>query len=105
MFPRAYFQQHWRILAYLIYLPELTEYLDGDELSTTQSLCNFLDVDQHTFYDALRKVYSVVDVPDPEDAIKAPSSLAFLLHVVSSGTTLIQKPFIPTIGEYTKVKA
>lgn len=33
-----------------------------------QSLCNFLHLEQREFYNALRKLYSVMDVPPPEKA-------------------------------------
>ncbi|KXN89316.1 hypothetical protein AN958_05814 [Leucoagaricus sp. SymC.cos] len=37
-----------------------------------QALCNFLHIDQSTFYGALRKLHSVINIPEPEDADKSP---------------------------------
>ena len=44
-----------------------------------QVLSNFLDIDQRTFYRALRKLHSVIDVPTPETA----SEMSLLFYYAS----------------------
>lgn len=51
-----------RILGALIFLPS--------PFGSAQGLCNFLHVDQASFYNAFRKLHSVVDVPSPEAALQ-----------------------------------
>ncbi|KAJ3567718.1 hypothetical protein NP233_g6178 [Leucocoprinus birnbaumii] len=55
-----------RILSYYIQIPKLS-WVDVQP-SSAQALCNFLDIDQTTFYRSLRKLHSVVEIPAPEDA-------------------------------------
>ncbi|KXN80792.1 hypothetical protein AN958_07272 [Leucoagaricus sp. SymC.cos] len=67
----AQFSTTWRILAHLIYMPGGY----GDVFSpenSAQGLCNFLHIDQSTFYGSLRKLHSVINIPEPEDAGKSP---------------------------------
>jgi hypothetical protein len=78
--PDDIFPITWRILAHYIYRPqyegrgEPPDWLLPDLPSSTsvQELCNFLDLDQIALYSALRKLYSVVDVPSPEKAQSTP---------------------------------
>ncbi len=51
-----------RILGHHVFLEE------NDFATPAQVLCNFLNIDQGTFYGALRKLHSVIRVPSPEDA-------------------------------------
>ncbi len=54
-----------QILGFVIF------YHDGDPpFDTIQGLCNFLRVDQATFYTAFRRLHSVIDVPSPEAAFQ-----------------------------------
>ncbi|KXN89317.1 hypothetical protein AN958_05815 [Leucoagaricus sp. SymC.cos] len=67
----AQFSTTWRVLAHLIYMPGGY----GDVFSpenSAQGLCNFLHIDQSTFYGSLRKLHSVINIPEPEDAGKSP---------------------------------
>ncbi|KAJ3573772.1 hypothetical protein NP233_g2218 [Leucocoprinus birnbaumii] len=66
--PENVFPTTWRILAHFIYMHEINEYRGVFLYQSAQSLCNFVDIDQATFYGAMRKLYSVVDVPGPEKA-------------------------------------
>ncbi|KXN92563.1 hypothetical protein AN958_06860 [Leucoagaricus sp. SymC.cos] len=61
------FSTTWRILAHHIFMPR-----SGDLLKSAQALCNFLHIHQSTFYGALRKLHSVINIPEPEDAGKSP---------------------------------
>lgn len=59
-------------------------YISGSPLAafaqiSAQALCNFLRLEQTTFYGALRKLYSVVDIPLPEAA----SSIILCLYHTS----------------------
>ncbi|KXN80791.1 hypothetical protein AN958_07271 [Leucoagaricus sp. SymC.cos] len=63
----ADFSTTWRILANIILIPD-----DRGLLKPAQVLSNFLHIDQNTFYGALRKLHSVIDIPEPEDADKSP---------------------------------
>lgn len=70
--PSDVFPITWRVLAHFIYAREI----DSDDAKflseSAQALCNFVNVDQSTFYGALRKLYSVVDVPSPGKAGTSP---------------------------------
>ncbi|KAF5358552.1 hypothetical protein D9756_001307 [Leucocoprinus leucothites] len=55
-----------RILSYYIRIPKL--YPTEPYLSSAQALCNFLNVDQSTFYRSLRRLHSVIEIPAPENA-------------------------------------
>ncbi|KAF9444094.1 hypothetical protein P691DRAFT_678258, partial [Macrolepiota fuliginosa MF-IS2] len=57
----------WRILAHHIYTSSRFQ-----KMPSAQILCNFLHLDQITFYSALRKLHSVVAIPAPEDASNTP---------------------------------
>ncbi|XP_006463540.1 hypothetical protein AGABI2DRAFT_187110 [Agaricus bisporus var. bisporus H97] len=59
--PENVFPDTWRILAHLI---DGTNALRG---SSARVLCNALRFDQQTFYNALRNIFSVVDVPSSQD--------------------------------------
>lgn len=61
------FQTTWLILGHFIYT-------SGLYLNSAQALCNFLRLEQHVFYKALRGLHSVVGVPEPEDAAQVPLS-------------------------------
>jgi hypothetical protein len=41
------------------------------ELSSAQALCNFLRLDQYTFYNASRGLHSVMAIPEPEEAAES----------------------------------
>jgi hypothetical protein len=45
------------------------------QLPSAQALCNFLQLNQHTFYKAAHGFHSIMCIPDPEDA--ATSQLQF----------------------------
>ncbi len=51
-----------RILGYAVFL------YNDDYVDRVQPMCNFLHIDQATFYSAFRKLHSVVQVPSPEAA-------------------------------------
>lgn len=57
------FPTTWRILAHLIYVPAAGR----ANLPCVRTFCNFLRLDQHTFYSALRRLHSVIEVPDPRN--------------------------------------
>ncbi|KXN90424.1 hypothetical protein AN958_04293 [Leucoagaricus sp. SymC.cos] len=50
----------WRIIAYIIH--------NGRGQLGAQMLCNYLGIDQSTFYGALQKLHSIIDIPTPEKA-------------------------------------
>jgi hypothetical protein len=64
--PTTVFENTWRILACLA-LQVQTQH----ELQTAQVLSNFLRLDQHTFYKAVRGLHSIMWIPDPEDAARS----------------------------------
>ncbi|KAJ3567722.1 hypothetical protein NP233_g6177 [Leucocoprinus birnbaumii] len=70
--PEDIFPTTWRILAHFIFIREI----DSDDsrflYKSAQTLCNFVNVDQGSFYGALRKLYSVIAVPLPENAASTP---------------------------------
>ncbi|KAF9444096.1 hypothetical protein P691DRAFT_736993 [Macrolepiota fuliginosa MF-IS2] len=70
--PEETFPTTWRILAHSFWTTNIRH---GDMLSTAQLLRNFLHLDQGAFYSALRKLHSVIAVPVPEEASKAPLRL------------------------------
>lgn len=90
--PSKIFPTTRRILAHFIYTPNTAV-----ELSSAQALCNFLCLDQHAFYKALRGLHSVIDVPEPGDAAKVPlrfhhtSFQDFLLDPNRSGKFVIDE--------------
>ncbi len=72
-------------------------------LDSIQGLCNFLHVDQATFYTAFRKLHSVVDVPSPEAAFQTllrvyhASFVDYLSNPSRSGTFAITwDDFLPS---------
>ncbi|KAF5357764.1 hypothetical protein D9756_001320 [Leucocoprinus leucothites] len=70
--PENIFPITWRILAHFTHA-RFVGYGDGDFLSeSAQALCNFVNINQSTFYGALRKLYSLIDVPSPEKAGNTP---------------------------------
>lgn len=64
---------------------------------TAQELCNFLDMDQCEFYNALRQLHSVLNVPLPEEAPEKPlrmfhtSFRDYLRNPVRSGRFFISE--------------
>lgn len=71
--PGDVFPTTWRILAHSIHIPKLPERdWTRERLTSAQALCSFLRIDQSAFYGALRKLYSVVEVPIPAEAGKVP---------------------------------
>ncbi|KAJ3564807.1 hypothetical protein NP233_g8052 [Leucocoprinus birnbaumii] len=66
--PDDIFPITWRIFGHLIYVSNVNCQV-MHLTKSAQILCNYLDVDQGTFYSALRRLYSVVFVPSPEDAL------------------------------------
>ncbi|KXN91413.1 hypothetical protein AN958_00675 [Leucoagaricus sp. SymC.cos] len=57
------------ILSYLLYRSRSYRYVDS-----CQTLCNLLRLDQNTFYTALHKLHSVLNIPAPEHAMDKPIS-------------------------------
>lgn len=92
--PNSIFPTTRRILSYFAFLPRISS---TPSPKSAQALCNFLRLDQHIFYTALRKLYSVIEVPVPEDAAKSPlrfyhaSFEDFLLDSTRSGKFFIDK--------------
>jgi hypothetical protein len=81
--PEHIFPTTWRILAHFIFAHQI--FLDDEHdilimgftetgflFRSAQELCNFLDLEQHTFYTALHRLHSVVDVPPPGKAVTTP---------------------------------
>lgn len=60
-----------RILAFCLFCPHTSRHADVD----AQTLANLLDLDQSTFYRALRKLHSVLEIPHAELAHKEPLKL------------------------------
>ncbi|KAJ3567803.1 hypothetical protein NP233_g6123 [Leucocoprinus birnbaumii] len=62
--PDKIFPTTWRILAHFIFarkvVPSYTENFSQFLYDSAQVLCNFINVDQSTFYSALRKLHSVI---------------------------------------------
>jgi hypothetical protein len=63
--PPTVFKTTQRILAFMSYQSKLDQ---DKELSSAQILCNFLRLDQYTFYNASRGLHSVMAIPESEDA-------------------------------------
>lgn len=61
--PDEIFPTTRRILSNYIYMPDTC-----GGLHSAQALCSFLRIDKSTFYSALWKLHSVIDVPVPENA-------------------------------------
>jgi hypothetical protein len=70
--PPTVFQTTWRILACLSLLSQIQPQFGFE---SAQVLCNFLRLDQHTFYKAVRGLHSVMWIPDSKGA--AQSQLQF----------------------------
>ncbi|KAJ3568130.1 hypothetical protein NP233_g5910 [Leucocoprinus birnbaumii] len=70
--PRDIFPTTWRILAHFIFARNIDYSLSAFIYESAQALCNFVNVNQSTFYGALWKLYSVVAVPRPEKAATTP---------------------------------
>ncbi|XP_006460559.1 hypothetical protein AGABI2DRAFT_220620 [Agaricus bisporus var. bisporus H97] len=63
--PSDVFETTRKLLAYMCY----QNTLDAKHiLDSAQALCNFLRLDQRTFYKAVRGLYSAMSVPEPGDA-------------------------------------
>ncbi len=63
--PNNIFLTTTRILGHLLVLRSL---VCDPSIFSTQALCNFMNMDQATFYGALQRLHSVIQVPAPEDA-------------------------------------
>ncbi|KAJ3573788.1 hypothetical protein NP233_g2210 [Leucocoprinus birnbaumii] len=72
--PENIFPTTWRILAHFIYMSDATNSPETIILlsESAQTLCNFINLEQATFYTALRHLYSVIDVPPPKEAASTP---------------------------------
>lgn len=70
--PEDIFPATWRILAYFIYARDIEIHGFQFLYESAHALCNFLDMTEHTFYAALRQLHSVIEVPPPENAVRAP---------------------------------
>ncbi|KAJ3573780.1 hypothetical protein NP233_g2211 [Leucocoprinus birnbaumii] len=72
--PDEIFPTTWRILAHFIYTREALQLASNTDFlyGSAQAFCNFINIDQATFYNALRQLYSVIDVPPPEQAATTP---------------------------------
>uniref|UniRef100_A0AAD5VFV3 Nephrocystin 3-like N-terminal domain-containing protein n=1 Tax=Leucocoprinus birnbaumii TaxID=56174 RepID=A0AAD5VFV3_9AGAR len=94
--PETVFPTTWRILAFFIYMPK-DKYHIIEKPSSAQALANFLDLDQASFYTALRQLHSVISIPTPKDAFTTPlqfyhaSFQDFLLDPQHSGKFFISK--------------
>jgi hypothetical protein len=66
--PPSVFKTTWLILAFLSYQSQFDQY---EALSSAQALCNFLRLQQYTFYKASCGLHSVMRIPEPEDAAKS----------------------------------
>lgn len=90
--PHDVFPLTKRILSYIVYSSELS----FDRVST-QGLCNFLCSENDTFYAALQRLHSVVNVPPSQAAswsalsLYHPSFKDFLLDASRSGTFYIDQ--------------
>ncbi|KAJ3555513.1 hypothetical protein NP233_g12193 [Leucocoprinus birnbaumii] len=97
--PETIFPITWRILAFFTYMPE-PRYIDDsppEKPRSAQALSNFLDLDQASFYTALRQLHSVISIPTPDDALATPLQIYhasfqdFLLDPQRSGKFFISK--------------
>ncbi|XP_006459710.1 hypothetical protein AGABI2DRAFT_116669 [Agaricus bisporus var. bisporus H97] len=61
------FETTWKILAYICHQSKFDPY---HRINSAQALSNYLRLDQHAFYKALRGLYSAMKVPEPRDATK-----------------------------------
>ncbi|KAF5358410.1 hypothetical protein D9756_001296 [Leucocoprinus leucothites] len=83
-----------RILGHLIFFPRSS---DRSVMDSAQAMCNFLRLDQSTFYGALRRIHSVVEVPRAENACDSglifyhASFQDFLLDIACSGKFFIEE--------------
>jgi hypothetical protein len=66
--PPNMFSTTWRILAYMSYRNKFDQ---TEALSSAQALCNFLRLDQRTFYKASRGLHSVMRIPEPAEAAES----------------------------------
>ncbi|KAJ3570551.1 hypothetical protein NP233_g4337 [Leucocoprinus birnbaumii] len=57
-----------RILHHCLYEMDIADF----EVPTAQVLANLLCLDQHEFYNALRSLHSVLEIPSPDNAISSP---------------------------------
>ncbi|KAJ3561819.1 hypothetical protein NP233_g9964 [Leucocoprinus birnbaumii] len=94
--PEAIFPTTRRILAFFIYMPKVPN--NGPvKPNSAQALSNFLDLDQASFYTALRQLHSVISIPTPNHAFTTPlkfyhaSFQDFLLDPQRSGMFFISK--------------
>jgi hypothetical protein len=65
--PKDILSTTMQILGFIIF-GSLFDYLQN----TVQGYCTFLHIDQATFYNAFRKLHSVIDIPSPESASQRP---------------------------------
>ncbi|KAJ3573773.1 hypothetical protein NP233_g2212 [Leucocoprinus birnbaumii] len=72
--PEKVFPTTWHVLAHFIYTREAFFPLSHTDFlyESAQTFCNFVNIDQATFYNALRHLHSVIDVPPPEQAAITP---------------------------------
>ncbi|KAJ3576878.1 hypothetical protein NP233_g109 [Leucocoprinus birnbaumii] len=98
--PDDIFPITWRILAHFIYTSQIHPITDRHAkflLESAQALCNFVHIKQSEFYGALRKLYSVIDIPAPEKAGTTPirfyhaSFQDFLVDGSRSGRFVIER--------------